>query len=348
MFQDISLEDWRSLKDRAGVTTIDVRSPSEYKLATIPGSLNIPLFNDEERAEVGTLYKQTSIEAAKERGLEIVSAKLPSFIKEFSKIPGNKTVFCWRGGMRSKTTATVLSLMGIRSYRLTGGYRTYRQWVVDQLDTLTFHPNLFVLQGHTGCGKTEILHKLKEKGVPVLDLEGMAGHRGSIFGGIGLESHNQKMFDSLLLEEILTMQNSRYITIEAESRRVGKVVLPDLVMNKKENGVFIRIELPLEERVRQILQDYRPWEHPEACSQAFKRIKARIHTPIAHEIQTSLDAGKYEVAVEMLLRYYYDPRYAHSFHQYDNEDSYFVKAATALEAFHQVEQILEQHQQNLR
>ena len=154
MFQDITVEEWRTLREDKKATTIDVRSPSEFAAATIPGSLNIPLFDDAERAEIGTIYKQVSVEAAKQRGLEIVSAKLPTFIRSFAEVPGPKTVFCWRGGMRSKTTATVLSLMGIRAARLTGGYRAYRQWVVDRLATIDYKPRAYVLHGNTGCGKT--------------------------------------------------------------------------------------------------------------------------------------------------------------------------------------------------
>ena len=131
MFQDITVDKLLALQNKKELVLIDVRSPSEYKDATIPGSLNIPFFNDEERAEVGTLYKQDSVEAAKNRGLEIVSAKLPDFVKEFKQIEGQKAVFCWRGGMRSKTSATVLDLMGIKAYRLQGGYRAYREWVVE-------------------------------------------------------------------------------------------------------------------------------------------------------------------------------------------------------------------------
>ncbi|MBO7742684.1 tRNA 2-selenouridine(34) synthase MnmH [Paenibacillus sp. MWE-103] len=340
MFQDITLENWRALKDDGGITTIDVRSPSEFRSATIPGSLNIPLFDDEERAEIGTLYKQVSVEAAKQRGLEIVSAKLPAFIREFAGVPGKKAVFCWRGGMRSKTTATVLSLMGIHAYRLNGGYRAYRQYVVAELETMAFAPRAVVLHGNTGSGKTEILRRLKAQGRPVLDLEGMAGHRGSIFGEIGLHATNQKMFDALLLEELWATRNEPFFAVEAESRRVGKVVLPELVMRKKEAGVGILIELPLRERVLHIVGDYKPWENPEACLTAFKRIKARLHTPIAHEIQSCLEKESYEKAVELLLVHYYDPRYAHSAEQYEEAPRYVVRAGSVEEAYRETERIL--------
>ncbi|GIO29083.1 MULTISPECIES: tRNA 2-selenouridine(34) synthase MnmH [Paenibacillus] len=319
MFQDISIEKLNELRSKKEMTVIDVRSPSEFAESTIPGSINIPFFTDEERAEIGTLYKQVSVQTAKERGLEIMSAKLPAFVKEFAEIQGNKAVFCWRGGMRSRTTATVLSLMGIHVYRLDGGYRAYRRWVVETLGSLEFSPEVYVLHGYTGTGKTEILRALKDKGYPVIDLEGLAGHRGSIFGEIGLKSHNQKTFDALLLEELLRYNHEPYILIEAESKRIGKVVLPEFLIEKKEKGTHILLQAPTDLRVRNIIQDYRPAEHAEQSLNAFKQIKSRIHTPIAQEIESCLLSGDYARAVELLLSYYYDPRYAHTASSYGEE-----------------------------
>lgn len=340
MFQDLTVEELIELRRKGELTTVDVRSPSEYANATIPGSLNIPLFNDAERAEVGTLYKQVGVEAAKQRGLEIVSAKLPSFVRQFADIAGKKAVFCWRGGMRSKATATVLSLMDIHVYRLLGGYRAYRRWVVRQLETMSFTPTAIVLHGHTGTGKTAILRRLKQKGHPVLDLEAMAGHRGSTFGEIGLKPNNQKTFDSLLVEDLMAYQDKPYVIFEAESRRIGKVVLPDLIVEKKELGVHLLIELPVEERVRQIIREYEPWNHREACLQAFMRIKSKIHTPIAHEIESCLKQEKYEPAVEMLLQYYYDPRYTHATDQYVSDPAVVIRARNVDDAAEQIEQFL--------
>lgn len=312
MFQDLTLNELSEMRQKKELITIDVRSPSEFEDATIPGSLNIPLFDDEERAEVGTLYTQVNVQAAKDRGLEIVSAKLPAFIKRFSQIPGNKVVFCWRGGMRSKTTATVLSLMGIHVYRLEGGFRAHRLGVIKALDELAITPRAIVLHGNTGSGKTTILHKLKEKGYPVLDLEAMAGHRGSVFGSIGLKAHNQKKFDALLIDELESIQHSPYMLFEAESKRIGKIVLPDPLIQKKDEGHQIWVEIPIEVRVQHILNDYHPWEHNEECMNSFLQIKSRIHTPIAAEIEQSLKSEKFDRAIELLLIYYYDQRYAHS------------------------------------
>ncbi|MEK5166312.1 tRNA 2-selenouridine(34) synthase MnmH [Paenibacillus sp. FSL R5-0527] len=339
MFQDLSLEEWVEQRQK-GLSLIDVRSPSEFAQSTIPGSVNIPLFDDRERAEIGTLYKQVSAEAAKQRGLEIVSAKLPGFIRKFAEIPGRKAVFCWRGGMRSKTTATLLSLMDIHAYRLAGGYRAYRQWVVGTLENMSFAPQMIVIHGNTGSGKTLLLRTLKEKGYPVIDLEEMAGHRGSAFGQIGLKSRNQKMFDSLLVDDLLRYRDELYVLMEAESKRIGKAVMPEFLAAKKEQGRHIRLELPLEVRVKIILEDYEPWKHPEACLESFRKIKSKIHIPVAAEIESCLTSGKYDRAVELLLAYYYDPRYAHTEDQYADAEFAVVRAASVEEAAAEVERLL--------
>ncbi|AWE08563.1 tRNA 2-selenouridine(34) synthase MnmH [Lysinibacillus sp. 2017] len=340
MFQDISIEELLSLKDKNKLTLIDVRSPSEYKDATIPGSMNIPFFNDEERAEVGTIYKQVSVDAAKERGLEIASAKLPRFVKQFAELEGKKAVFCWRGGMRSRTTATVLSLMGIKVFRLEGGYRTYRNWVVNQLESLELKPKAYVLNGYTGTGKTIILHHLNDEGYPTLDLEGMANHRGSVFGQIGLEPSNQKRFDALLYENIKRVQKSPFVFLEGESKRIGRVVIPDFVLEKKNHGLQLFIELPVEERVKHILEDYQPWDHEEECLEAFIRVKRRIHTPIANKIEMDLKSGDYSSAVRLLLEYYYDPLYNHSAEQFPEDQKITIKVNTTDEAIDYIRKLI--------
>lgn len=340
MFQDITVEELLKQRKNKKITLIDVRSPSEFREATIPGSLNIPVFNDEERAEIGTLYKQVSVEAAKERGLEIMSAKLPAFVKQFKEIQGDKAVFCWRGGMRSRTAATVLSLMDVHVNRISGGIKAYRKLVVDTLDHMSLNKEAVVLHGYTGTGKTDILRLLQEEGYPVLDLEGMAGHRGSIFGHIGLPSHNQKTFDALFYERLQEIGDSPYVLLEAESKRIGRAVLPDFLIEKKEGGIAIVIEMPVQQRVEQILKDYRPEEFKEQCVQAFRRIKERIHTPIAAEIDRSLQEDRFAEAVELLLVHYYDPKYDHSARLYNEDQQIVVKADNPEEAAQAVKEIL--------
>ena len=326
MFQDITLQELLQKQQETKHAIIDVRSPKEYKEATIPGSINIPVFNNEERAEVGTIYKQVGQEAAKARGLEIFSAKLPAFIEAFKKIDAPKTVFCWRGGMRSKTAATVLDLMGVHATRLSGGIRSYRHWVVEQLDKASFTPELYVLNGYTGTGKTITLQKLAELGYPTIDLEGMAGHRGSIFGQIGLEPSKQKKFDSLLVTELKKHQNEKFVFVEGESKRIGKVMIPDFFFDKKGEGLQIFIDLPMENRVLNIIEEYKPWERPEQFDEAFQLIKKRIHIPVAKQIEADLKAQDYHHAVELLLGYYYDPRYQHANGQYPEDKKVVITA----------------------
>ncbi|MBW8351083.1 tRNA 2-selenouridine(34) synthase MnmH [Bacillus sp. IITD106] len=340
MFRDITVEDMMALKEKGKIALIDVRSPSEFNHSTIPGSLNIPLFNDEERAEVGTLYKQVSPEAAQERGLEIVSAKLPDFIKAFKQLDKEISVFCWRGGMRSKTSATVLDLMNVKVNRLQGGVRAYRKWVVDKMERMELPPKAFVLNGNTGTGKTLILRTLQKEGYPVIDLEEMANHRGSIFGQIGLQPHNQKTFDSLLIERLEQVKDSFYVLFEGESKRVGRVVLPDAFHDFKENGIQIFIEMPIEERIHHILEDYQPWKYKEECMEAFRKIKSRIHTPIASQIDECLKTEEFSLAVKLLLEYYYDPRYKFSADQYPESHKVTLQVQNVEEAVEKIKNLI--------
>ncbi|MFS0784291.1 tRNA 2-selenouridine(34) synthase MnmH [Bacillus sp. 1P06AnD] len=341
MFKDITVEELVAEKDSGSYVIIDVRSPSEYREFCIPGSINIPIFSDQERAEIGTLYKQVSVHAAKERGLEVVSAKLPEFVKEFAQLEKERIVYCWRGGMRSKTTATVLDLMGIHTHRLVGGIHDYRKWAVHRLESYPMHPEALVLNGYTGAGKTLILHQLENEGYPVLDLERMANHRGSIFGQIGLRPHNQKMFDALLLDRLDQLNGQPYVLFEAESKRIGKAVLPEFLTVKKENGFQLFIDMPIEERVQHILDDYQPWGHHEECLSAFRKIQKRIHTPIAADITRHLEIGEFREAVELLLLYYYDPLYTHTAEQYPVDRRLTLRVKNTDDAVEQVKQILQ-------
>ena len=340
MFRDITLPELLSAQKNGSFTVVDVRSPKEFIEATIPGSINIPVFDNDERAEVGTIYKELGTEEAKERGLELFSKKLPQFIAEFKEIDGPIAVFCWRGGMRSKTAVTVLDLMGIHAKRLAGGIRSYRQWVVQELDKNNFKPNLFVLNGYTGSGKTLLLKMLENEGQPVIDLEGMAGHRGSIFGQIGLEPSNQKKFDSLLMTQLIRFQDEKHVFIEGESRRIGKVCIPESFNDKKEHGIQLFINLPIEIRVKNILEDYSPWEKPIEFMEAFLLIKKHIHTPEAKQIENDLETGNFASAVQLLLKNYYDPKYEYSAKQYDEKQVINIDAVDVEDAFSKVKQIV--------
>jgi len=337
MFKDVTPEELLQLKN-TDHTIVDVRSPKEFEEATIPGAVNIPLFTDEERAQVGITYKHEGKEAAQDLGLEIFSKKLPAYIQQFKELDTPVTVFCWRGGMRSKTAATVTELMNIRVNRLTGGIRAYRNWMKEQLNTIHI-PQLYVLNGHTGNGKTHILRQLKEEGYPVIDLEGMASHRGSIFGQIGLKPSNQRMFNLLLGEALMKYRDEPYILIEGESRRIGNITIPERFYQHKEASPQWFIQLPVDERVKNILADYSPDDHHEQFVEAFDRIKRRLHTPVMKATEQALKDKDYPVVVENLLIHYYDPRYNHS--TACSEDLITsVEASSADDATEKVKQVL--------
>ena len=238
---------------------IDIRSPIEFKDGAIPGAINIPLFSDEERAEVGTIYKQNGQAAAKWRAMELVSPKIPALLKNIKNFVGpdhELIIHCWRGGSRSHAVVTFLEFAGIYSWKLIGGYKAFRSHILKQIPNM-FPAKAIVLHGLTGVGKTEILKDLQEKGYPILDLEGMAGHRGSIFGTIGLgEGYNQKTFDALMFKGLQKIQDSPYCLIEAESKRIGKAVQPEELMVKKLNGINIYIHTPIEQRVAHLINEY--------------------------------------------------------------------------------------------
>jgi len=327
--KEITVTDLRN--KTSNYTTIDVRSPSEYKEATIPGSINIPIFSDEERAEIGTLYKQVGNKVAMDKGLEILSKKLPSYIKEFEQVPGEKVIFCWRGGMRSKATSTLLDLMKIEATRLIGGYKAYREWMIAELQQLKIKSLCITLNGLTGSGKTEILKTLASEGYPTLNLEEMAGHRGSIFGEIGLKPNSQKMFDSFLVEKLQCLNEKEFFLMEAESKRIGKIVLPDIIMQLKYDSPLLFLEVPLHERINHIMKEYSPALHQNEILRAFDYIKRRIHSPISKKIEEYLYQARFYEALELLLEYYYDPMYRNKLAEYKNKPI-VIQAETIQEA----------------
>ena len=221
---------------------IDVRSPSEYKSGHIPGSHNLPLFSDDERAVVGTTYKQVGSDAAVRRGLQLVSPKLNTIVEEVDRMKtrygNNPKVFvhCWRGGMRSSSVAWLLTVAGYECYVIEGGYKAFRNWALN-----SFQPHLFVvvLSGGTGSGKTAVLQALRDKhGQQVIDLETLANHRGSAFGHLNMGNQpTQEMFENTLAIAWYQLQSDRAVWMENESKMIGRLSLPpslyDMILNPR-------------------------------------------------------------------------------------------------------------------
>jgi tRNA 2-selenouridine synthase len=320
MYRDVRYEE---LKNRKDVLLIDVRSEGEYEESHIPGAVNIPLFNNEERAQVGTVYKQIGQEQAKQLGLRIASQKLPALVQAVKEAAGKNepVIYCWRGGMRSKSVATVLDLMGISVSRLEDGYRGYRESVAEQLARFRLEAKCVVIHGMTGVGKTELLRRLAEDGEPVLDLEGMAGHKGSAFGSIGESPRNQRMFDSLLLARLEELEDSPYIIMEAESRRIGRVNMPEFLIEAKEQGLHILLEAPLSVRVKRTLNQYlvEDPEFQERLFGALRSIEKKLPPDDRQFAWQAVEEKNYDALAEILLVKYYDPRYKYTMSHYKGE-----------------------------
>jgi tRNA 2-selenouridine synthase len=293
--------------------TIDVRSPAEFEHAHIPHALNLPLFDNEQRALIGTTYKKQSREAAIKVGLPLFGTKMlpmietvEAWIKERQKendlTKPTIYVHCWRGGMRSAAVAWLLDLYGYKVIQLTGGYKAYRNWVLAQF---TIPYSLKVLGGYTGSGKTEILHALQEKNYAVIDLEGLAHHKGSAYGAIGqLPQPSQEMFENIVAEKLLEVnKKQKSIWIEDESQRIGMVLIPTPLFHLMRNSTCYFMTIPFEQRLNFIVEGYGSFDQ-KSLIEATMRIQKRLG---GLETKTAVDfitAGALKEAFSILLKYY--------------------------------------------
>ncbi len=292
-------------------TFIDVRSPKEFTEDHIPGAINIPLFSNEERAIVGTLYKQVGKDVAIEKGLKIVGEKLAEMVKEYSKYKEKKLcIYCWRGGMRSGSVVSLLKNLKYDVVQLDNGYKDYRRFVREQFDIVHI-PELVVLYGLTGVGKTEILQKLKNS----IDLEGFAQHRGSVFGDIGLTQRSQKMFESLLLQRIITLQKEKRIFIEGEARKIGQTMIPLPVWNAMHKGKKVKVVCLTEERVERLYKEYCSILDVPILIYKIHLIEKFIGKKKGEELISLLQEGRIKEMIKVILLEYYDRLYNHTIEQ---------------------------------
>lgn len=310
---------------------IDVRSPAEHEESTIPGSVNIPVFSNQERKNIGTIYQKESPARARMRGVEILSPKIPSIlkkIKQYKKKYNYVIIFCSRGNLRSKSVVRFCELAGFKVYQLNGGYKAYRRFILDELENYQLESKLLVIHGFTGVGKTDLLHQLKDKGVNIIDLEKLANHRGSAFGGIGLaKPTNQKQFDSLLWEKLEKHNGNGIIAVEAESKRIGMSVLPDFFLEEMERGFHVLIQSSLATRVERIYQEYAAsyQKNREAFIESAidsitgvkKYIIGRLGKDGYNKLIKLCKNGQLREVIKILLQDYYDPMYKYSQDQFD-------------------------------
>jgi tRNA 2-selenouridine synthase len=301
---------------RADIIFIDLRSPAEYARASIPGSFNIPLLDNAEREKIGLLYHHEGELAARRSALALAAPRLPALIEAITTAAGEKipVLYCWRGGLRSRSLHLALNLAGVASFRLLGGYRAYRRLVHRRLENYPLKGKFAVLHGLTGTGKTALIGKLIEQGTPAIDLEGLARHRGSLFGAIGLdEQPSQKDFEALLLQELDRFNGSDRIVIEGEGRRIGRIHLPNFVAEAMKQGEHFLLTAPLDLRVSRIVKQYLPSLHLEAelagIREAILSLRSRIGGAAVEQLLGDLSAGRYGAVAGSLCRNYYDRMY---------------------------------------
>ncbi|MCD8510149.1 MAG: tRNA 2-selenouridine(34) synthase MnmH [Bacillus sp. (in: Bacteria)] len=325
---------------------IDVRSPGEYKEFHLPNGYHLPLFTDEERSYIGTIYKQENPERAKERGLAIYAGKLEGLYGDWKKLKaenkGKKAVVvCARGGMRSASFVSMMNTVGIEAYQLTGGIRSVRENIRKKLDDFSRIPwKGTVLSGNTGVGKTKWLKKLKDKGYPVVDIEGLANHRGSVFGHIGLQPHSQKQFEYELVKTLQEYEKGQCIILESESKRIGTVILPPFLLKLKEDFLHLELTDTLETRVYRLIEEYTPANCHEEILQAYGYIRKRIPQAITEKVDTAFEAKDYSVAFTLLLSHYYDPKYEYKGKQYGHVVSIHLAEANDEENLQRMEEII--------
>lgn len=305
---------------------IDVRAPIEFNKGHLPFAINIPLFEDVERAEIGTLYKQQGKDAAVNRGLEIVSPKMVQFVNDVKTICKNKKVFvyCFRGGMRSNSFAWLLNTSGMQAKLLQGGYKAYRNWV---LASFANPKKFIIIGGNTGSGKTPTLHQLEKNGFQLIDLEKIAHHKGSAFGGINEEKQlPQQIFENNLAYHLDTKIRENIILLEDESQNIGYNKIPHALWLQMKQATIVKLNIPFELRVEQLLKDYTTVDI-HLLKQSVIKISQQLGTLHTNLCIQYLNEGNLIDAARLCLNYY-DKAYNYSYSKKNNQNIIVIESDT--------------------
>ncbi len=309
----VNIEEFLDLSKTTSI--IDVRTPAEFEKGHIPGAINIPLFTNEERVIVGTLYKKTGRQPAIMKGLELVGPKLKWLVEEVEKVITNNTVLvhCWRGGMRSGSVAWLLETYGINVFTLKGGYKFFRRKIIS---TFEKEYKLITIGGRTGSSKSKVIETLKSKGIQLIDLESLANHKGSSYGHLGEECQpSQEMFENLLGIELMNCDESKNIILEDESRMVGSKAIPNLFYLQIRNSPLLYLDVEFEKRVKYLSVEYGKFDHDDLV-EATMRIEKRLGSLQTKNACIAIRENKMEDACRIILGYY-DKAYDYGLSQRD-------------------------------
>jgi len=301
MTQNISISNW--IQQAQTLPLVDVRTPAEFVQGHVPGAFNVPLFNNEERVQVGTTYKQVSREEAILLGFELTGSKWADFIRQCLQIaPGRRiAVHCWRGGMRSGAMAWALGMYGFEVYQVTGGYKAYRRWAHQQFER---HYTLRILGGMTGSGKTRLLQYMQQQGQQVIDLEHLAQHQGSAYGSMNrMVQPTQEQFENDLAWQLKEMHPEVILWLEDECQKIGKRSIPLALWHQMRTAPLIDLQVPVEQRVTTLLQDYGHLD-PDFLAEGTERIHKRLGPVQTKAAITAIREGRMADFIRIALVYY--------------------------------------------
>jgi len=310
------------------IAILDVRSPSEFFAGHIPGAHSLPLFDDQERAILGTLYKQQGKQDAVLKGLQFAGVKMQSLATQALALASDKkiAVYCWRGGMRSASVAWLLTQIGLEVFLLKGGYKSYRRFC---LESFNLPRKLSILGGKTGTQKTKILNALKSKNIHVVDLEALACHRGSAFGYAkdGLQP-TQEQFENDLAFQLRSSDPSKTLWLEDESRLIGRLRVPDSLWKQMRNAPVYVLEWPIEKRIQYLLEDYPLL--PDKIEANLQAIKNRLGSERHSCALKALAENRYADLCSIILDYY-DRAYSYGLSLRDPTTISYLPADRAIE-----------------
>lgn len=292
---------------------VDVRTPLEFAEDHLPGAVNVPILTNEERVEIGTIHKQIGPQAARIRGLELTCGRFAAMVAEVAGHAAGRPVlvYCWRGGLRSLSMAILLEMSGYPVAQLRGGYKAFRGMVMACFENFSPPVPLLVAHGMTGTGKTTFINGLDRAKWTPIDLEGLACHRGSAFGGIGLDQEclSQKRFDTLLWDAFRQAPLDRPIVLEGESQRIGRISLPGNLYAVMSDSCKIWCHASLETRVRRLAEEYARPEYREGMAAALERIRKKLGGARYAELKAMLDVWDVPGLGRGLIEDYYDKLY---------------------------------------